>query len=186
MGHKPPPSLHSLSQNITALHEVLNEEQDFVCVLIVGGYLDRCLEAMLPRHLLPGSTSTRLLSSRGILGTFQARTDLCYCLRLISPEAKKNLDQIAEIRNKFGHAHEVIGFDDEEIASLCAKLRFPKVNQSVVLGGGPDPKGPFADVQHPRSRFSVVASLLISEILVSCHGMDMREPVPNAGGKRNT
>ncbi len=182
MGHKILPSFATLSQNRQALYDVLNEEEDFVCVMVVGGYLDRCLAALLTQHLSPGGTTDRLLSSRGILGTFQARVDLCYCLGFIPKEAKQNMDLIGEIRNTFGHAYEVMNFDNEEIVLLCEKLRYTKPDAYVVLGGEPNPEGPFAHVRDPRSKFSIIASDLITRILLTCHVKALQQPGEKDGG----
>jgi hypothetical protein len=138
MGHNNLPALESLSseESLKALIESTKNEPDLVLVLLVGNYLDGILEATLSKRLSPGNTAKRLLSHIGPLGTFQARIDLCYCLSLISKEAKKNLDAIGLIRNRFAHSHRLLTFDDVEIAAHCERLSWYK-NEKGEAGDFP-------------------------------------------------
>jgi hypothetical protein len=149
------PSVEALAsqESMDKLTQSLNEEPDMICVLVVGAYLDRYLAAMLGRHLRSGSTAENLLSHKGVLGSFQARVDVCYCLGLIEKYEKQNLDTIGQIRNTFGHSHTSLGFDDPAVAELCGKLTLPL-----------NPKGPYPKTIRPRGKLLVVAMFLITRL----------------------
>src|SRR5437899_3106263 len=84
------------------VYDVLNNESDLACVLIATSYLDNALATLLKRHLIESSVVNRVLESpRGPLSSFASRSDLAYCLGLISKGLRKNLEIIGQIRNTF-------------------------------------------------------------------------------------
>jgi Mannitol repressor len=129
---KSPIPLSNLKKEIATLADVINNEPDFPCVLVISSYIDQALSSILSEYLIVSSTTNKLLnSSGGAIGTFSARCDLCYCLGLISKALYHNLLVIGDIRNYFAHSHLNIDFSDKQITDLCEKLTFPESNEIV-------------------------------------------------------
>ena len=84
-------------------------------MLIAASFLDACLGSILKNKLIDSCVSKELLGSRGILGSFSSRTDVCYALGLFHKLLYKDLRKIAEIRNEFAHYHLELSFESEEI-----------------------------------------------------------------------
>jgi hypothetical protein len=72
--------MEQLQSESRALYELLSDEPDFPAVVVSLAFVDQCLASLLKTLLIDGSTSEKLLSHRGTLGTFNARSDLAYCL----------------------------------------------------------------------------------------------------------
>jgi hypothetical protein len=163
MASKTPPAIEQPSQDARALTDVVNSEPDFACVLITGSFLDQCLASLLRKFFVKCSTADGLLSFKGPLGTFASRVNLCYGLGLITKEMRQNLETIGEIRNLFGHSHLSLGFNDQDIKTLCGKLTFPKVH--IAVGGDGTPY--FTKITGARNRFSLIAFMLANRLLLT-------------------
>jgi hypothetical protein len=82
--HPPIPEVESLSEESKQLYDVLNNESDLGCVLIVASYIDHALASLLKRHFIESRAVDKLLESpRGSISSFASRCDLAYCLGLI-------------------------------------------------------------------------------------------------------
>lgn len=90
-----------------------------------------CLENFFPSN---SSTVKRLLSHRGPIGTFSAKTDLLYSIGLISKVIKQDLDKLGQIRNEFAHKT-TVSFDDEFISKLCFELKW---HETVMMMKAPN------------------------------------------------
>jgi DNA-binding MltR family transcriptional regulator len=118
-----PPDL--LGEEVQKIGQALVDGSDLAVALIASSFLDECLRSLLAAHFRPGKTSSDLLQSgRGELGTYAARTDLAYSLRLIDKHALKALQTIGRIRNAFAHSYSDASFEHEEIAPLCSQLDY--------------------------------------------------------------
>jgi len=126
MPKRPIPQLEGLTEDSQRLAEALStEEPDLSVVLIGSSYLDACLGALLKQFLRDGSITEKLLDSRsGALGSFTARSDLCYCLKLISKEIYQDLITIAEIRNELAHNYLSLSFSTDSVSDRCARLKY--------------------------------------------------------------
>ena len=126
MRPKNPLPAQVLSEEVQKIGQVLVEGSDLAVALIASSFLDECLRSLLSAHLRTGDTSQALLrSGRGVIGTYSARTDLAYSLRLINKSTLKALRTIGEIRNAFAHSYGEASFEHPEIAPLLfpAELR---------------------------------------------------------------
>src|SRR4051812_16310698 len=76
------------------------EEPNERAIAIVGSaYLDELLRMMLVGFLVDDEKATeRLVQPDGALGSFGARTSVCYCLGLIGKTARSDLRLVAKIR----------------------------------------------------------------------------------------
>jgi DNA-binding MltR family transcriptional regulator len=165
------PAIEALSEKSQALYDVLNNEGDLSCVLISTSYLDQCLASLLERFLIKSSISKNLLDPRyGTLGTFSARVDLCYCLGLVPKGLFQNLRTLSEIRNSFAHSYLSLSFDDPKVAHLCKSFTFPKAIGKRVednTGKSYELVDPFEQFKDPRSRFTIIVSLMVNRLLVT-------------------
>jgi hypothetical protein len=93
-------------------------------IIVATSYLDGLLQQLLMRYFLEGSsTSDNLLKPvTGPLANLKTKSDLVYCLGLISKGAYKNLRTIAEIRNQVAHKTGEHGFGHPSIDPLCRQL----------------------------------------------------------------
>lgn len=158
----PTPSL--LRTDTQAFFNVLNEEGDFAAIVVTGAFLDGCLASLLAANLRTSSVTEKLLDSRrGALGSFAARADLSYALRLIDKPMYLDLMQYAAIRNVAAHNHVSLSFDDPLVTTACLKLKF-----LLTMKNGDLPEMVFTEVTlpPPRERYKVTA-VYMSNILLS-------------------
>lgn len=163
------PAVETLSEQSKALCEVINNEPDLACVLISTSFLDQCLASLLEKYFIESSnTVQKLLDARGgTLGTFSSRSDLSYCLGLISKSLYQNLKIVGEIRNTFAHSHLNLSFGDADVAKLVNSLTFPSVLATVRIenGNAHHNSDPFGRFKEPRARFSVIIVLMVNRVL---------------------
>jgi DNA-binding MltR family transcriptional regulator len=114
--------------NLWAFHNQFNFENNDRAIVIVGlSYIDdlllKCLENFFPDK---SKTVEKLLSHRGVLGNFNSKVELLYCLGFIDKIVKSDLDTLGEIRNKFAHKLK-ISFEDEEIINKCNSFKWHEI-----------------------------------------------------------
>jgi len=97
-----------------------------MAVVLVGtGFIDACLRAILESHFKNSRVSEKILDSqRGSIGTYSAKSDLCYCLGIIEKKIYQELGAIGAIRNEFAHNHLQLNFSSENVVSLCNELKY--------------------------------------------------------------
>jgi mannitol operon repressor len=123
MSKKRTPRIEQLSSESKELLDVLNNEQDLSVILIGASFLDTILSSILERKFLQSSVSINLLKAGiGALGSFAARADICYVLKLIEKSLYNDLRKIAQIRNEIAHYHLALNFDAENVNKLCGEL----------------------------------------------------------------
>lgn len=135
MDLKQPLPVASPGDMVQKTDAVLTDGTDLAIALIASSFLDECLRTLLWVSFRDGDRSVaQLRSGRGVLGTYGARLDLAYSLRLIEKAELINLRTVGEIRNAFAHSFTEGAFDHEPIASLCmnldldmAKLQFDRM-----------------------------------------------------------
>lgn len=84
------------------------------------------LAAALFEHRLQGLIERRFVNCdkkvQRLFLSFRAKIDLAYALGLYDRETRDALHVVLEIRNKFAHSPDPMGFDHQEIAAECRKL----------------------------------------------------------------
>jgi hypothetical protein len=112
----------------TVILDLHRENNERSTVLTLASLLDHALQIALltkmRRDLIPPEQA-EMFGGRGLLATFSAKIDLAYALKLIGPKTRDDIDMIREIRNAFAHARGPISFQTKEVATVCARLRFP-------------------------------------------------------------
>lgn len=169
--------LEVLSAESRALHDAINNEPDFPCVLIATSFIDQCLVSLLERFFVDSRVSTELL--RGALGRISTRAKLCYSLGLIPESLMANLLVLSEIRNKFAHSYLSLDFGDPDIVSLCESLTFPEISEWVGIDNQMDEAGklndPWERLRNPRVKFTIVVTSMASRLLLLGLGTQRRE-----------
>ncbi len=108
---------------IFRLRRTLGRESDRGCALAAAAYLDGELEKLLRGFFVDNTNVVdELFGPAGPLSSFSARTDLAYCLGLISGRARRDLHLIRKVRNNFAHRSEQVTFEDPEIRDRCREL----------------------------------------------------------------
>jgi DNA-binding MltR family transcriptional regulator len=121
---KPPKKLECLHEDTQKVFDVLNPGSDLACVLIGTSYLSELLGGAIRTVLRKCETTENILDpGKGVLGSFKARVDLSYCLKIIEKGEVQDLDIIGKIRNQFAHRHLSFDFTDTEIEEECNRLK---------------------------------------------------------------
>lgn len=163
--------LEQLSSDTRQLLEVLNGESDLVCVVVGAAFLDTALATLLAAKLLKSRVTEKLLAPSGVLGTFQARADLAYCLELISEERYQDLCFIAAIRNEFAHSHLQLTFRESGVQKLCARLQ----EYRILLHGEDEDVSSMPTEKEltirARNQFNLSVTFLSNWLLISALGL---------------
>ena len=143
----------------------LLQESDVGCALIGTAFLDDCLEALLRASFLNDpQVMERLLGVDRPLGTFSSRIDVAYCLGLITPDERKELHLMRNIRNHFAHQRRKTTFSEAPVSDLCRNLQ--GVSHKC-------PKASFVAVAVVQS-----ALLLLRAVEARRHNFQENYPVP--------
>jgi DNA-binding MltR family transcriptional regulator len=161
----------ALSVESKALHEAMNNEPDFPCVLIAASFLDQCLASLFERFFTESRVSKEIL--KGALGQFSSRAKLCCALGLISESLMMNLLKVGEIRNGFAHSYLSLSFEDPDIMDLCRSLSFPEISEWV--GADMEEGDPWAQFRSPRVKFTIVVTSIASRLLLFGLGTERRQ-----------
>ncbi|HLE62783.1 MAG TPA: MltR family transcriptional regulator [Pyrinomonadaceae bacterium] len=166
--------VEGLSKDGQSVYDVLNGEPDLSAVLVAASYIDACLGALLEGFFLKSSVATKMLDAKGgSLGSFNSRSDACYCLGLINKRLYQDLLVIAEIRNQFAHHHLALSFAVPEVAEQCEKLSYV----AGLRNGNSDE--PLLDSKHlrtPRNRLVLSAVLISQQLLIK--GLEVKHVQP--------
>lgn len=97
---------------------------DRAAVITLGAFLDDALEMRLTRALRPMETDDHDYAFRfdGPLGSFSARIDMSYLLKLIEIGRKEQLHDIREMRNACAHSKRPISLDSPELANVAKRV----------------------------------------------------------------
>jgi len=129
---KAPKTPEDLADESRQFIEDMQGQKDPGVALMGAAFLDAILEQILRACFRNDAKHVdALLEKRGPLGTLWSRSKIAYCLRLLPKNILDDLDKIRDIRNIFAHNYVTQSFDSEDIAGLCAKLRFP--NQLIDI-----------------------------------------------------
>ena len=153
----------------------LDEESDRGMVLSAAAYFDKVMTDCLALYLKDAKQSSELLGSSRELGTYSARSKLCFALRIISASEFRALSLLGRIRNDFAHKV-LVSLEDPSIRDKLFSFG------EVVLG---DTTDVWEKTQQNRERqlFSI-ATFCLNELLwlrpydVSLHVQSYPELIP--------
>jgi hypothetical protein len=63
------------------------------------------------------------VATQGPLGSFWAKIQLSFALRIISQRTYEDLETIRELRNMFAHQYGAADFNDPAVVSVCERLK---------------------------------------------------------------
>lgn len=149
-------SINGLCEDTRRFVDVIQKEPDRGVPLVAVAFLDDVLGKMLEAYFIDNSKVTHhILEYPGALCNFAVRADLAYCLGLLPEQTYNDIMLIRKIRNHFGHSHQPVDFENEEIACICQKLHFA----NLTLQSFP------AKVSF-RDRFEIATIMIINTILL--------------------
>jgi len=126
-------SLKDLCEDTRRFVEDIQKEPDRGVPLVAVAFLDDVLGKLLEAYFIDNSKTIRyILEYPGALCNFAVRADLAYCLGLLPEQTYNDIILIRKIRNRFGHSHHPVNFENEEIAGLCQKLYFANLSLQTL------------------------------------------------------
>jgi DNA-binding MltR family transcriptional regulator len=126
---------------------LLRKETDRGCAMIVAAHLDDKLGELLGACMIQDKEAEKEIAKflKGPLGSFATRIKLARYLNMISPQVRRDLETILDIRNDFAHKLEFEDFNTQSIKDRCMNLQHDLLE----------------DNKNPRERFINAANVLI-------------------------
>ena len=179
--NKKPKKPEKLSKEVDKLYHVLNEEDDYPCIILSTSFLEQALGTLLASRMVKCEQTTSLLEPSGPLGMLGARANAAYCLELIPYKMWKNIDTIRKIRNDLAHSYFSKDFTDQSVRDLCMNLNL--YNSTTVISIGSDNKDTLDSSleNDPRNRFTYVVVIMANIILLTALNESSKE-LPLAPG----
>jgi hypothetical protein len=123
------------AQQILQFNEDTAKARDYGTIVVYHRWIDENLTAAIKTRFVKnvGEPTRLLMKYPGGLSSFSARVHLGRCLGILGPITYGDLKTINDIRNDSAHPRpyknlsgelEIRGFDNKDIAKLCAKLKF--------------------------------------------------------------
>ena len=171
-----------LSPEVLKLCQVLNEEDDYPCILLSTSFLEQVLGTLLASCMVRCEQTVTLLDPSGPLESLGARANAAYCLGLIPYRMWQNIDMIRTIRNDLAHSYFNIGFKDQTVKDRCMNLHLPIPTTVVSIGSNNKDTHDSSYENNPRNRFTYVVLMMANRILLTALGKSSKE-IPPAQGK---
>ncbi len=112
-----------IPDDILIIHNIMMEGTDRLCVLMGSAYLENELTKLLDSFFIKDDKIiNKLFEKDRPLSSFSSRIDISYSLGLIPAGVRKDLHLISKIRHIVENDSSGIGFENDEITSLCNKL----------------------------------------------------------------
>lgn len=124
--------LFGISDNRPHANLIELKAADRTIAVTAAAFLDHALQKAICTHLPLSANHKDLFDDRGPLGTLSAKIIMAKALEIIDTVEREDLDTIRTIRNSFAHTLLPIGFDADEVKTLCKTLR---VSSGGILPG---------------------------------------------------
>jgi DNA-binding MltR family transcriptional regulator len=123
---------YEILNNQTIFHNQFNYEDNDRAIVIVGLAFIEDLLLHILENFFPDNSKTveKLLGYTGALGTVNSKINLLYSLGFIDKIIMQDLNNVAQIRNKFAHKIN-ISFKDESIEKLCKELKWHEISMMM-------------------------------------------------------
>jgi len=108
-------------------YEELASENERACAIVGAAMLDEALRQRLTNFLLEDEPIVEDLFEQGPLHDLFARTEMAYCLGLISKVHRDDLHAIRKVRNIFAHRLHNASFADPEVVGWCNRLQMGRI-----------------------------------------------------------
>jgi DNA-binding MltR family transcriptional regulator len=109
---------------------------DRASAVMLGAIVENAVGALIKSLMRPDINADvrhALFDHNGPLGTFSSKTATAYAFGGIGPVTRHDVDLIRELRNEFAHSRKSFGFEQEEVAAVCAKLQLPNHTEVMFL-----------------------------------------------------
>jgi DNA-binding MltR family transcriptional regulator len=126
---------------------------DRVCALIGGEILSQRVESLLRAFLIVEKKPVEELLALNGMNSFYAKIHLAFCLGLLTPLERQDLNIVRGIRNDFAHLKTARRFSDAKVRGWCQQLELGKQVAAGALTPVDD-----------RSRFTMTIIWLASDL----------------------
>lgn len=167
-------------ENITALERELYSGPDRAAAVVLASLVERSLGHLLRLSMREEGIGD-IFDSDGLLGSFGAKIQICYALKLIGPTTRHDLTIIRVLRNQFAHSRKPIRFSTDVVKTACQHLSIPDL-PGVTLSFSMVDKTPrrrlkaAIDKDHPRTRFFTACNEIARRIYFVRTG-DKNDPI---------
>ena len=123
--------LEKMNKRKDLVFEAVARESDRGAILVGTAFLSEGLEALIRAKFRDKARKIRGITKdffgpAGPLGSFWTKIRLAYALDLIAAYEYRDLELLRQIRNRFAHQIEAVGFDDPEVVKLAKRLESPE------------------------------------------------------------
>jgi hypothetical protein len=108
----------------TEVIQELISTSDRALVITLGAFLDDALEHRLSKAMRPLEKEEYREAFRfdGPLGSFSAKIEMCYLLKLIEEDRRSQMHDIREMRNACANSKRPISFKNTELANVARRV----------------------------------------------------------------
>jgi Mannitol repressor len=157
------PSVKQTHAVMLALEPQQNTFGDYAIAIIGSGLVEKALEAVILTRFINLEPDERNgifnYEGNGPLSDLSAKIKIAYALGLFGPKTRDDLEYIRTIRNSFAHSLNLLRFETEEVAEVCALLNTPstiKFADRLLLA--------VANMDAPRGRYIVTTLALAGRL----------------------
>ena len=165
---EPIPAAPLLNKYMDVLSDAEVRQSDIAFVLIMGAFLENVMITLLSNFFVKCPAAKKVFEIKGTLDSFSKCNEVARCLGLFPESLSNNLKIVAKIRNRFAHAHEPIGFADEQIKAWSLSLTLPDSPQLVsgtILSGNDLQE--WLKQQNAKTRFASIASFMFKRLWIT-------------------
>lgn len=108
------------------------DESDRGFALVACDFIDHDLDLLLRAFMVDDEPRANVLL-KSPLRNISNRAMAAYCLGLIGHETFELIEQIRDIRNRFGHSFSLLTFDSPGIAEVCRDIRIPEFGDDGTI-----------------------------------------------------
>lgn len=112
-GKKPISDYQLAGDFINRLEGEISQEKDYPAVLMIGGYIDKCLD----NALLRGLSKTEKPPT-----DYARKNQKLHELSIIDDQYYSDIRYIGYVRNSFAHSHLQVSFSNNEVRDNCNRL----------------------------------------------------------------
>jgi DNA-binding MltR family transcriptional regulator len=158
-----------------AMDELVSEASDRAIGIIAASILEARLTEAIQWRLVPDDKQLTqdMFRDGGPFGSLSTKIQLAYLHGVISAEARKDMEYILKIRNRFAHQLLARDFQCDLIKDVCMNLKL--VEENVREADGWSPSRPLAALSDPKSRYLYAINFFIHRLLTR-YPLENRKP----------
>lgn len=159
------------AEELAVIEEIAESKSDRVSAIVSCAMLENALKDTICAHVVDGPARRDSLFPPGLM---ERAIDLGYALGMYTAFGRKNIETVAEIRNKFAHKTDLRSFNDKRLDYLFARLNlFEKIDLKDP-DYGETIRGRLTWQSPKKVRFRTTVVLLIMEFRI---WRKTREPI---------